>query len=184
MKTLRIGIPSKGRLADQVTDLLTQAGLNFRRQDRALFARVSDMPVEITFVRSDDIPVLCAEGAIDVGITGSDLVDEAEVDVITRLPLGFAKCRLCVCIPESSEATSPADFDGLHIASSFPNRTKSYFAKHNADVHLVTVNGSVEIMISLGVADAVVDVVQSGSTLAANKLRILSEIGSYEAVLI
>ncbi|MGE3780480.1 MAG: ATP phosphoribosyltransferase, partial [Pirellulaceae bacterium] len=87
MKSLRIGLPSKGRLAEQSAELLAQAGLSFRRQERSLFARVSEMPVEITFLRTEDIPVLCAEGAIDLGITGSDLLAEAGVDLIHRLAL-------------------------------------------------------------------------------------------------
>ena len=79
MTNLRIGIPSKGRLADKISDLLEQAGLNFRRQDRTLFARVRGMPIDITFLRTDDIPLLCARGAIDLGITGSDLVAESGI---------------------------------------------------------------------------------------------------------
>ena len=86
---LRIGIPSKGRLSEQASELLSQAGLSFRRQERSLFARVGEMPVDITFLRTDDIPVLCAEGAIDMGITGSDLVAESGVRVDTRLDLGI-----------------------------------------------------------------------------------------------
>ena len=91
MSNLRIGIPSKGRLAEQACDLLRQAGLSFRRQDRSLFARVREIPVDITFLRTDDIPVLCAEGAIDMGITGSDLVAENQVKVDTRLELGVGE---------------------------------------------------------------------------------------------
>ena len=142
------------------------------------------MPIDITFVRSDDIPVLCAEGAIDMGITGGDMVEEAGVDVITRIPLGIGKCRLAICIPEDSSRKEAHSFDGLRVATSFPQLTKSYFSEHGADVHLVNVSGSVEVMISLGVADAIVDIVQTGSTLAANKLRIMAEIGKYETVLV
>lgn len=184
MNNLRIGIPSKGRLADLASNLLSQAGLDFRRQDRTLFARVSEMPIDITFVRSDDIPVLCAEGAVDMGITGGDLIEEAGVDVITRLPLGIGKCQLAICIPEDNTAREASSFDGMRVATSFPRLTKQYFKEHGADVHLVHVSGSVEIMISLGVADAIVDVVQTGSTLAANRLRIMAEIGKYETALI
>ena len=96
MSNLRLGIPSKGRLSDRAGELLKQAGLSFRRQDRSLFARVREVPVDITFLRTDDIPVLCAEGAIDMGITGSDLIAESGADVITRLPLGVGSCRLAI----------------------------------------------------------------------------------------
>ncbi|MFT5525527.1 MAG: ATP phosphoribosyltransferase [Pirellulaceae bacterium] len=184
MKNLRIGIPSKGRLSELATELLKQAGIRFRRQDRSLFARVSDMPIDMTFLRTDDIPVLCAEGAIDMGITGSDLIAEAEVDVTTRLALGVGKCRLAVCVPDDSDITDPGQLDGTRIATSFPNVTSNYLGKHDAKVHLVPLSGSVEIMITLGVADGIVDLVETGSTLAANRLRILSEIGHYETVLI
>ena len=184
MDKLRIGIPSKGRLSDHAKGLLQEAGLNFRRQDRSLFASVRGMPVEIIFLRTDDIPLLCAEGAIDLGITGSDRILESAVDLTTRLPLNVGKCRLTVCVPESSSIESAAELDGCRIATSFPNITKSYLAEHQATAHLVPLSGSVETMISLGVADAVVDLVETGSTLAANHLRILTEIGHYETVLI
>ncbi len=184
MNSLRIGVPSKGRLAEQAADLLKQAGLSFRRQDRSLFARVRDMPVDITFLRTDDIPILCAEDAIDMGITGSDLLAESRADVETRLNLGVGKCRLAVCVPLDCDIQTPADLDGRRIATSFPEVTQQYLAKHNASAHLVTLSGSVEVMIALGVADAIVDLVETGSTLAANRLRILDEIGRYETVVI
>lgn len=184
MENLRIGIPSKGRLAELAGDLLRQAGLNFRRQDRSLFARVSELPVEITFLRTDDIPVLCAEGAIDMGITGSDLLAEAAVRVKTRMHLGVGRCRLAVCVPDSSDIDRPEGLANLRVATSFPNVTRAYLQGFDCEVHLVPVTGSVEIMVTLGVADAVVDLVETGSTLAANRLRILDEIGQYETVLI
>ena len=181
---LRIGIPSKGRLSESAGELLRQAGLHFRRQDRSLFARVSGLPAEVTFLRTDDIPVLCAEGAIDIGITGSDLVEEAAADVDIRMHLGIGRCRLAICIPIDSTIRIPSDLNGKRIATSFPETTKRYLQRHGATAHLVKLHGSVEVMISLGIADAIVDLVETGSTLAANKLQILNEIGSYESVLI
>lgn len=181
---LRIGIPSKGRLSELATELLMQAGLNFRRQDRSLFARVSSIPADITFLRTDDIPTLCAEGAIDLGITGSDLVDEAQADVQVRMKLGVGRCRLAICVPTSSDIQTPSQLKGKRVATSFPSTTQRFLEQHDAPVHLVKLNGSVEVMISLGVADAIVDLVETGSTLAANQLRILTEIGQYETVLV
>ena len=181
---LRIGIPSKGRLSELATELLLQAGLTFRRQERALFARVSSIPADITFLRTDDIPTLCAEGAIDLGITGSDLVTEADAKVDTRMQLGVGRCKLAICVPTSSPYQKPSDLAGKRVATSFPKTTERFLKQHNAPVHLVNLNGSVEIMISLGVADAIVDLVETGSTLAANQLRILEIIGQYETVLI
>ena len=184
MNNLRIGVPSKGRLAELAAELLKEAGLSFRRQERSLFARSKEMPIDITFLRTEDMPVLCAEGAIDMGLTGADLVAESGADVATRLDLGVGSCRLSICVPEESEVRSPADLHGCRIATSFPNVTRKYLKAHGADVHLVTLSGSVEIMIALGVADAIVDLVETGSTLAANRLRILEDIGKYETVLI
>lgn len=184
MSNLRIGIPSKGRLSELASDIMQQAGLNFRRQDRSLFARVADLPVDITFLRTEDIPVLCAEGAIDMGITGSDLVTEASVDLIRRLELGVGRCRLAVCVPDDAGIKSVSELSGRRVATSFPRVSEAFFKKHQADVHLVPLSGSVEVMIALGVADAIVDLVETGSTLAANRLMILDEIGRYETILV
>ncbi len=184
MDNLRIGVPSKGRLAEIAEALLKDAGLSFRRSERSLFARCKELPVEVTFLRTEDIPVLCAEGAIDMGLTGADLIAESGADVRKRLDLGVGLCRLAVCVPDDGRITSPAQLNGARIATSFPRVTESYLQKHHAQAHLVTLSGSVEIMIALGVADAIVDLVETGSTLAANHLRILDEIGRYETVLI
>jgi ATP phosphoribosyltransferase len=184
MNKLRMGLPSKGRLAEQAEELLRQAGLHFRRQPRSLFALVGELPVEVTFLRTEDIPVLCAEGAIDMGITGSDLVAESAADVLTRMALGIGKCRLAICIPEDSPLEKPNALHGCRVATSFPRVTDQFLRSMSCEVHLVPLSGSVEIMIGLGVADAIVDLVETGSTLAANQLRILDEIGRYETVLI
>jgi ATP phosphoribosyltransferase len=184
MSNLRIGVPSKGRLSELAADLLKQAGLSFRRQDRSLFARVREVPADITFLRTDDIPVLVAEGAIDMGITGGDLVDENRVQVDTRLTLGVGKCRLALCVPDNSPVKSAEELNGCRIATTFPHVTEDYLTRHRCQAHLVRLSGSVEIMISLGVADAIVDLVETGSTLAANRLRILDTLGEYETILI
>jgi ATP phosphoribosyltransferase len=184
MDNLRIGVPSKGRLAELAEALLKDAGLSFRRSERSLFARCKELPVEVTFLRTEDIPVLCAEGAIDMGVSGADLIAESGADVVKRLELGIGACRLAVCVPEHSSIGRPAELNGSRIATSFPHVTEQYLREHGATAHLVTLSGSVEIMIALGVADAIVDLVETGSTLAANQLRILDEIGRYETVLV
>ncbi len=184
MRNLRIGVPSKGRLSELAAELLAQAGLSFRRQDRSLFARVREVPIDITFLRTDDIPVLCAEGAIDMGITGSDLVSESQVEVESRLELGVGKCRLAICVPEDSGIERVEQLSGSRVATTFPRTTEQYLRAHRTEVHLVRLSGSVEIMVTLGVADAIVDLVETGSTLAANRLRVIDEIGHYQTVLI
>ncbi len=184
MSHLRIGVPSKGRLSELAEGLMRQAGIRFRRQNRSLFARVGSMPIDITFLRTDDIPILCEEGAIDMGITGGDLVAESQADVVERLRLGVGQCRLALCVPDDSGVASPSDLKQCRVATSFPNVTRDFLSKQGVSPHLVNITGSVEIMIALGVADAVVDLVETGSTLVANRLRILTEIDSYETVLI
>jgi len=181
---LRIGVPSKGRLSELATALLADAGLSFRRTERNLFARCKDVPVEITFLRTDDIPVLVAEGAIGLGITGADLVAESEADVVHRLDLGVGHCRLALCVPDDSPIDDPRQLAGRRVATSFPRVTRQWLAQHGAEAHLVDLSGSVEVMVTLGVADAIVDLVETGSTLAANRLRVLAEIGRYETVLV
>ena len=165
-------------------ELLIEAGLKFRRQERSLFARVRDMPIEITFLRTDDIPVLCAEGAIDMGITGGDLIEETGVELTNRLALGMGNWRLAICVPEDSNLRKPADLAGCRIATSFPHVTQKYLERHKVTAHIVELTGSVEVMIALGVADAIVDLVETGSTLAANRLSVLDELGRYEAALV
>jgi ATP phosphoribosyltransferase len=181
---LRIGVPSKGRLSELATALLADAGLSFRRTERNLFARCKDVPVEITFLRTEDIPVLVAEGAIGLGITGADLVAESEAEVVHRLDLGVGHCRLALCVPDDSPIDDPRQLAGRRVATSFPRVTRQWLAARGAEAHLVDLSGSVEVMVTLGVADAIVDLVETGSTLAANRLRILAEIGRYETVLI
>jgi ATP phosphoribosyltransferase len=183
-ENLRIGVPSKGRLAEMASQLLVEAGLKFRRQERSLFARVRDMPIEITFLRTDDIPVLCAEGAIDMGITGGDLIDETGVELTTRLSLGMGNWRLSMCVPDDSAIKAPADLANRRIATSFPHVTQKYLDRYQITAHIVQLTGSVEVMITLGIADAIVDLVETGSTLAANRLTVLDDLGRYEAVLV
>jgi ATP phosphoribosyltransferase len=184
MTNFRIGVPSKGRLSEIAGELLKEAGLSFRRSERSLFARCRDIPIDVTFLRTEDIPVLCAEGAIDMGITGSDLVAESGAEVVERLDLGVGQCRLAICVPEDSDIREPRQIDGRRVATSFPRNTQNYLKQHGAAAHLVELSGSVEVMIALGVADAIVDLVETGSTLAANHLRILDEIGRYQTVLV
>ncbi len=184
MNNLRIGIPSKGRLAEVASQLVKEAGLSFRRQERSLFARCREVPVDVTFLRTEDIPVLCAEGAIDMGITGGDLVAESGATLINRLDLGVGECRLAVCVPDDSQITSSAQLDGRRVATSFPRVTEEFLKQHRAKAHLVNLSGSVEIMIALGVADAIVDLIETGSTLAANRLRVLEEIGRYQTIVV
>ncbi len=184
MNNLRLGIPSKGRLSELSEKLLNEAGIKFRRTNRSLFAKAKDLPLEIAFLRADDIPILCAEGAIDLGITGGDLVEEAAVELHQKLALGEGVCQLSICVPDDSPISHPREMANCRIATSFPSITKKFFNELGCQVNVVRLSGSVEVMISLGVADAIVDLVETGSTLAANRLRVLADIGKYETVLV
>ena len=138
MNNLRIGVPSKGRLAEIAAELLKEAGLSFRRQERSLFARCREMPVDITFLRTEDIPVLCAEGAIDMGITGGDLVAESRRD---SWPLGStwasANAGWRFACPKTARSRQPGQLDGRRVATSFPNVTRRFLEQHGAKAHLV-----------------------------------------------
>ena len=182
-RLLRIGVPSKGRLAELSAQLLNEAGLPFKRSERSLFVRCRDLPIEVIFLRADDIPVLIAEGAIDLGITGADLVAECGLPVVHRLNLGIGSCRLALCVSVDSTVNDPRQLAGKRIATSFPRVTRNWLAERGVEAHIVEISGSVEIMIQLNVADAIVDLVETGSTLTANQLRVLDEIGRYETVL-
>ena len=149
-----------------------------------MFASCKDMPIEVTFLRTDDIPVLVAEGAIGLGITGADLVAESGAEVVHLIYLGVGSCRLALCVPDDSTIDDPRQLAGRRVATSFPRITKEWLAERGVEAHLVALSGSVEVMIALGVADAIVDLVETGSTLAANRLQVLDEIGRYETVLV
>src|SRR3990172_4442810 len=179
-RNLRIGVPSKGRLQQPAEELLHQSGLTFRRQERTLFARCQEVPLDVMFVRAQDIPVVVAEGALDLGITGQDLVAETGARVAERLALGFGRCRLAICVPEQSRCQALSDVAGGKLATSFPALTRRYLKQEGVEARVVELGGSLEVMVSLGLADAIVDLVETGSTLAANQLRVLFEIGRYE----
>ena len=194
---LRIGVPSKGRLADLATELLADAGLKFRRQNRDLFARVKPASgvsgdIDVTFLRTDDIPVLCAEGAIDLGVTGSDLVEEAGVNtpladraaVTTRMKLGVGGCRLAVCVPDSSPVVTPKDLGGDRIATSFPHVTRNYLNGHGVTCHIVELTGSGRGDDRPGRGGRYRRPRRDRQHARGEQLRILDTIGSYETVLI
>lgn len=178
MRPLKIAIPNKGRLSDESLATLQRAGLHVRGSTgRKLMASALDGRVEILFVRAKDIPTFVANGAVDAGITGADVVAEAGLPVKAELDLDFGACKLIVAVP--SEAAAKADSDllsGTRIATSFPNITRQHFAKLGIDVTVLPVSGACEIMPALGIADAIVDITSSGSTLLMNHQRIIGEV--------
>ena len=182
---LRIALPNKGRLAEEALDLLERAGLEpSLSSDRALRAELGE-DFAALFVRAKDIPEFVADGAADLGITGSDLVGEADRPLEVLLRLGFGRCRLAVAATDEAEWTCAADLpDGARIATSFPRTTARWFESRGRRVELVPVSGAAEIAPHIGVADVIVDLVSTGSTLKVNGLRELDTIAEAEAVLI
>ena len=182
---LRIALPNKGRLADDALELLERAGLEASvASDRSLRAELGDDFIAL-FVRAKDIPEFVADGAADLGITGSDLVEEADRGLEPLLRLGFGRCRLAVAARDESEWNRAEDLpDGARIATSFPRTTERWFAARGKRVELVPVSGAAEIAPHIGVADVIVDLVSTGSTLKMNGLREMTTLLEAEAVLV
>jgi ATP phosphoribosyltransferase len=172
-RPLRLAVPNKGRLSEDAVDLLRRAGIVLQgSSDRKLFASALGGRLQVLFLRAQDIPEFVADGTVDAGMTGLDVVKESGVDVRRRLDLGFGSCRLVLAVPESSTVRSPKEVAaGTRIATSFPNLAKAHFAKLRRKVRIVPVSGACEVTPMLGVADAIVDLTSSGSTLAMNHLR-------------
>ncbi len=181
---IKCAVPSKGRLNEPSVNLLKRAGYSFRTKGRNLYATCTNADIIFIFVRADDIPVLVQSGAVDMGITGSDLILERNADVATVMELGFGKCRLCVAVKDWFKETALSSFAGKTIATSFPRITQDFFAKNNVPVNCIEMKGSVEIMVDLALAEGIVDIVETGDSLRDNNLKIFAEIGSYETVLI
>jgi ATP phosphoribosyltransferase len=184
--TLRLAVPNKGRLSERSVQILKQAGLEIEdSDDRKLFATVKSRDFAVMFVRASDIVSFVSKGAVDVGITGKDLVLEAGLDVKSVYDLNFGHCRLSVAAPETSGITEVKDIkDGSVVATSFPNLTKKYFAKAGKKIEVTVISGAAEVTPHIGVADLIVDLVSSGSTLKVNHLKEVAVIARSNAVVI
>jgi ATP phosphoribosyltransferase len=181
----RIALPNKGRLADDARSLFADAGLDMRvRGDRALTASLGEL-FEAIFVRAEDIPEFVADGTAEMGVTGWDLVAESEREVQCLLDLEFGRCRLAVAVAEDAPYREVADIiPGARVATAFPRLTRQYFAAARVPVDLVPVSGAAEIAPHLGIADIIVDLVSTGSTLRVNGLRELATVCDSSAHLI
>jgi ATP phosphoribosyltransferase len=183
---LRIAVPNKGRLSDSALDLFEQAGLKAEfRADRALVARLGD-EFQAIFVRAQDIPEFVADGAAEFGITGRDLVEESNrPEVFELLDLGFGRCRLIVAIREESTVGDPTQLPaGTRVATSFPGLARRYFESLGIAIQVVPVSGAAEIAPHLGVADVIVDLASTGSTLRVNGLKEIGTILDSSALLV
>lgn len=181
---IQIGIPSKGRLHEPIVALLKQAGYRFRVDGRSLRIACSGSDTSLVLLRTDDISTLVSEGILDAGISTQDIVEESGAQVVEVLKLDMGHCRIVVAVPDKGAFQSPADLDGKTIATSFPSLAGNFFAKHGAKPRFVEVGGSCEAMVPLGMAEAIVDITETGNSLRDNGLRIMAEIGSYQTVLV
>ncbi|MCQ2244414.1 MAG: ATP phosphoribosyltransferase [Bacteroidaceae bacterium] len=181
---LRIAIQSKGRLYEDTMNLLSESDIKVGSSKRTLLVQSSNFPLEVLYLRDDDIPQSVASGVADVGIVGeNEFCEKAEdAEIIKRL--GFSKCRLSLAIPKAIDYKGLEWFNGKKIATSYPVILKKFLAEKNicADVHVIT--GSVEIAPGIGLADAIFDIVSSGSTLVSNNLREVEVVMKSEALLI
>ena len=181
---LRVALPNKGRLAEPALQLLRDAGLDVEVSPASLTASARNFDLDLLFVRAEDVPEYVADRLVDAGITGGDLVAERAPGLDAALELGFGACTLTLAVPRQAAIESPAELAGARVATSFPRLTREFFAARGVDVQLVDVRGAVEVTPQLGVADAVVDLVATGSTLRLNGLRPIASLLESQAVLV
>ncbi len=181
---LRLAVPNKGRLVDPTLQLLHASGLVFEEHDRSLVARVANQPLDILFVRTGDVVEFVADGVAEVGITGADILAEVGRDLPVIARLGYGRCRLAAAVPSDAPARAVDDLAGQRVATSHPQVTRRFFADRRIPVEVVPLSGAVEVAPRLGLADAIVDLVSTGSTLQMNGLRAIGDILASEAVLV
>ncbi len=184
MEKLKIAIQKSGRLSEKSLDIIAEAGINLINGSRKLISIASNFPLEILYLRDDDIPQYIADGVADAGIVGENVLVEsgARLDIVERL--GFARCRLSLAVNKSSDYSDLSYFNGKRIATSYPATLKRWLQENNIDAEIHIINGSVEIATGIGLADAIFDIVSSGSTLISNGLKEVEKVMDSEAVLL
>ncbi len=181
---LRIAVQSKGRLYEDTMGLLKEAGIKINTARRTLLVQSSNFPLEVLYLRDDDIPECVASGVADIGIVGeNEFVERCEDAVIVRR-LNFSKCRISLAIPENVEYDGLEWFNGKKIATSYPNILRKFAKEKNLNIDIHTIQGSVEIAPGIGLSDGIFDIVSSGSTLISNKLKEVEVVMKSEALLI
>lgn len=184
MNKLKIAIQKSGRLSEKSLGLLKECGIKIPDFKSKLKNSATNFPLEILFLRDDDIPKYVEQGIVDIGIIGENEVLEQGKNVDLIRKLGFANCRLSLAIPKEQDFSDLSFFEGKKIATSYPNIVKNYFSQKNINAETVEISGSVEIAPSIGLADTIADLVSSGSTLLHNGLKEVAEILKSEAVII
>lgn len=183
-KNLKLAIQKDGRLTEETLEFLRKAGLEFERSKQRLFSLCRNFPLEILYVRDDDIPDYVQSGTVDLGILGQNILSEERPKVKKLLNLRFAFCSLAIAVLKESNYQTIEDLQNKTIATTYPNSLKKFLKENKINAEIVKIKGSVEITPALGVAQAVADLVSTGSTLALNDLRILTKIYDSEAILI
>ena len=174
---MRIAVPNKGRLHEPAMDLLDRAGLHVTDgADRKLYAQTVDPDVTVLYARASDIPEYVADGAADVGITGLDQAREAEVDLVDLLDLEFGACRLVLAAPEDGDIDAVGDLAGGTVATEFPTVTRRFFDERGVEVDIVEVSGATELTPHVDIADAIVDITSTGTTLRMNRLAEVADV--------
>lgn len=181
---LRIAIQSKGRLNEESTAMLQEIGIKVDDSKRKFLSKVKNFPLEVLYMRDDDIPGIVANGTAGLGIVGLNEVAEKGFDVKIVKKLGFGGCRISLAIPKSVDYQGPQWFNGKRIATSYPEILKGYLRENNIDAKIEVITGSVEIAPAAGIADAIFDIVSSGGTLVSNGLVEVEKVFFSEAVLI
>jgi len=181
---LKIAIQTKGRLNEDSMQLINETGIDLSIGRRTLIAESKNFPIDALFLRDDDIPQTVADGVADIGIVGENEMLEKEEKVVIVKRLGFSKCRLSLAIPKSAEYDGINWFHGKKIATSYPVILRKYLKENNIDAEIHVITGSVEIAPGIGLADAIFDIVSSGSTLVSNRLKEVQVVIKSEAVLI
>lgn len=181
---LKLAIQRSGRLTDHTLDLLRHIGLDFESYGQRLFSKARNFPLSILYARDDDIPDYVALETVDLGIVGRNLVHEQGMDVVELLPLGYGYCSLVVAVPGDADITSPGQLLTAKIATSYPQSAKRFFESIGGSPEIITISGSVEVAPALGLADAIVELTATGSSLQLNDLRPIHTILESEAVLI
>ncbi|HIW20253.1 MAG TPA: ATP phosphoribosyltransferase [Candidatus Alistipes pullicola] len=181
---LRIAIQAKGRLNEESIELLAEAGVSAEESKRKLLTRCNDFPMEVLYLRDDDIPQAVSMGVADIGIVGLNEVEEKGFDVEIAHKLGFGKCRLSLAVPKTEEYVDVNYFNGKRIATSYPVILSRFFKEKGIAAEIHEIAGSVEIAPSVGMADAIFDIVSSGSTLVTNGLKEVEKVLFSEAVMI
>ncbi len=183
-KRLRLAIQSSGRLSEGSLDLLLRVGIRFNLSRKKLYSSSTNFPVDLYFLRDDDIPRYVGDGVADLGIVGENIVAEQSAPVLIAAQLGFGKCRLSVAVRREDPYDGPQSLNGKHIATSYPNLLNGFLEEQGVDATVHSISGSVEIAPGIGLADAVCDLVSTGSTLLSNGLREVETIMRSEAVLV